>query len=470
MSRVAHSAWKFGFLLGLGLGLGAQTPLGNLVSEQSRTAFTTMGAGARAMGLGGAFIGVADDATAVSFNPSGLAQLLKPEVCFVGRGLNRQLSYSDFRSVSGPKDSDISDSLIGNSRFDPLLVAGTLPLRVGGRTLALQLSAQRAFSLALGDSRVLKEQPLNPTQGFPIRLDQRIDQAGQIDVYSAAVAYECSQRILVGLAVNRWKGRWTLESRSTRQDNLGSGYLALKQDNELSGQSYNLGLLWRWPSWSLGLVHRTAFGAEYTFGTNIASNLNLGGVKSSPMMTVGLHWPASSGIGLSVRPADRWLLALDFRHTRWSEAAFQSPTRSLNGLNFFDLDRSGRAPNSTTAHLGAEYLWVNARGWVIPLRGGLNREPQPVVDAKTGEQRVKYGASLGTGLKRGPYTLDLSYRYAWAKRQASQFLDPAQVITGSAATYIGTERTTEQRVDLSLIVQFERQPIEKLLRFLFLGD
>ena len=43
------------------------------------------------MGLGGAFIAVADDATAVSFNPAGLAQLLKPEASFVGRGFRRRI-------------------------------------------------------------------------------------------------------------------------------------------------------------------------------------------------------------------------------------------------------------------------------------------------------------------------------------------------------------------------------------------
>ncbi len=42
------------------------------------------GAGARAKGMGGAFIGVADDATAVSWNPAGLAQLDRPEASAVG--------------------------------------------------------------------------------------------------------------------------------------------------------------------------------------------------------------------------------------------------------------------------------------------------------------------------------------------------------------------------------------------------
>ncbi|MBW1856357.1 MAG: hypothetical protein JRJ00_17135, partial [Deltaproteobacteria bacterium] len=41
-----------------------------------------VGSGARAVGMGGAFIAVADDATAASWNPAGLTQLKKPEISF----------------------------------------------------------------------------------------------------------------------------------------------------------------------------------------------------------------------------------------------------------------------------------------------------------------------------------------------------------------------------------------------------
>ena len=41
-----------------------------------------VGSGARAMGMGGAFIAVADDATAASWNPAGLTQLKRPEISF----------------------------------------------------------------------------------------------------------------------------------------------------------------------------------------------------------------------------------------------------------------------------------------------------------------------------------------------------------------------------------------------------
>src|SRR5262245_37475869 len=44
---------------------------------------TTVGSGARAWGMGGAFVAVADDATAATWNPAGLAILQRPEITLV---------------------------------------------------------------------------------------------------------------------------------------------------------------------------------------------------------------------------------------------------------------------------------------------------------------------------------------------------------------------------------------------------
>ena len=59
-----------------------------------------VGSGARAMGMGGAFIAIADDATAASWNPAGLIQLEKPELSIVGAYFDRQ---EDFSSVAHPE-------------------------------------------------------------------------------------------------------------------------------------------------------------------------------------------------------------------------------------------------------------------------------------------------------------------------------------------------------------------------------
>jgi hypothetical protein len=58
-------------------------------------AFQQLGLGARALGLGGAFVGVADDATAGFWNPAGLVQIQKPTfgAFFRKMTLDRRLSY-----------------------------------------------------------------------------------------------------------------------------------------------------------------------------------------------------------------------------------------------------------------------------------------------------------------------------------------------------------------------------------------
>ncbi|MBK5257140.1 MAG: hypothetical protein JJE39_14010 [Vicinamibacteria bacterium] len=64
------------------MGSSAQAqPVQNIVLRNS---FSPVGTGARGLGMGGAFIAVADDGTAASFNPAGLSQLRRSEISLVG--------------------------------------------------------------------------------------------------------------------------------------------------------------------------------------------------------------------------------------------------------------------------------------------------------------------------------------------------------------------------------------------------
>lgn len=62
-------------------------------------AFLRMGLGARAIGMGGAFVAVADDGFASSFNPAGLIQIKKPTFSASYRfmSLDRKLSYVSYQ-------------------------------------------------------------------------------------------------------------------------------------------------------------------------------------------------------------------------------------------------------------------------------------------------------------------------------------------------------------------------------------
>ena len=92
----------------------------------------TLGSGARAYGMGGAFLARADDATAASWNPAGLSYLRVPELSLVGVSN----SFDVTRGLS-------SDSFQGQA-VD--FAAFTWPIGLGDVRGAVQLSYQRAIS------------------------------------------------------------------------------------------------------------------------------------------------------------------------------------------------------------------------------------------------------------------------------------------------------------------------------------
>jgi hypothetical protein len=52
--------------------------------------------GARALGMGGAFVGLADDTTAAASNPAGLAQLTRMQLAIEGRYISNDGEQSSF--------------------------------------------------------------------------------------------------------------------------------------------------------------------------------------------------------------------------------------------------------------------------------------------------------------------------------------------------------------------------------------
>src|SRR5215471_882181 len=73
--------------------------------------------GARSLGMGGAFLGLADDATAAYTNPAGLTQLLEPEISVEGRHTSYSVPYLaggsytvDPLNTSGLKSADANSS------------------------------------------------------------------------------------------------------------------------------------------------------------------------------------------------------------------------------------------------------------------------------------------------------------------------------------------------------------------------
>lgn len=470
-----RSLFSWTFPACVGLVLPAQTPanlpLGLLISQQSRTAFSVQGAGARAEGIGGAFTAVADDATAVSFNPAGLGQLLQPEISLVGMGYRRELDNRNFLSTDhDPAALNLSDSLVRDQRSLPTFMSATVPTKFLGKNLVFQLSWQRLFDLNQDTTQIVQE--TDPSGSLPAKyLAQRIQQKGQVNVWSAAVAYDFSPRFLVGVSFNVWRGSWDFQSNSDESEqplpNPNAEFAQIHEDDTLRGSNWNIGVLWRSEKLNVGAVYRSAFAARFDSRVSAQTNVVDSPLPGTYTAAYQLHWPETYGAGLAYRPHQQWLLALDWTRTSWSQASFMPMGGSLDNLNFFDLKENTQTPDAETLRFGTEYLLFSGDS-VIPLRVGIFKEPQPTVDSISGDIRVFRGYTLGIGWKVRSFGVDLAYKFSQSGRRASQFLEADEIASGrTVPSSQGHESIHDHRVFLSFNFRFGNEGTNRLLRWFF---
>ena len=73
-----------------------------------------VGSGARALGMGGAFIAVADDATAASWNPGGLIQLERPEISLVGDYTYKRVKFTSDEHPEIENTGEVDESRLNS--------------------------------------------------------------------------------------------------------------------------------------------------------------------------------------------------------------------------------------------------------------------------------------------------------------------------------------------------------------------
>ena len=97
-----------------------------------------VGSGARAVGMGGAFIAIADDATAASWNPGGLIQLETPELSIVGAQDFRSEAFS---SSSNPEINSTTRTKELNLNY----LSATYPFNFLKKNMIVSLNYQRLY-------------------------------------------------------------------------------------------------------------------------------------------------------------------------------------------------------------------------------------------------------------------------------------------------------------------------------------
>lgn len=331
--------------------------------------FNITGAGARAAGMSGAFIGVADDATAVVWNPAGLATLDRPEASIVTRLVTNDTDVDWENSWN-----EIYDDETKSENHNILNFASVVyPTVIDERPIVFGAAYQQQIDLNLDENTRTTE--------------------GGVTTITPAVGLQLSPVISIGAVANICGGTYDLKYKSDGREssydfsgfNLGAGLLFNME--ELSNpMPVSIGVLARFP---------------YTLKQEGTSN------------DFEYDMPLMVGIGAAFHIGESLTIATDYEMRKYSDSDdFE-----------FDLNEF---------RIGAEYLLVNDLG-VFPLRAGYKTKPTMETDYKVGalvvgddvyflyhpqdDQISGSGFSVGTGYIAERFGIDVAYTLSSYERK-----------------------------------------------------
>lgn len=397
-----------------------------------------VGSGARALGMGGAFIAVADDATAASWNPGGLTQLERPEISLV---------YG-WKWLEESFDSDTHPELNGNygvalDEVNYFSLAYPFQRTIAGRNLVLSLNYQRKYDFDREldvTFRDITALPLGNIVDIATRVDYR--QEGSLSTISPAFGFELTNRLSAGLVMNiwdsslvpgnEWKIRTDFKTRF-RINGMRPQYVwgeIVEDFDDVQGTNYTLGLLYR-PAerWSIGAVYHSRLSAdlEYTrlFRVRGGTPFFQSSYRKEDRT---IEFPSAYGLGIAYRfPNDKLTLSLDVTRRNWDEFV-QIDRRGVRTSPVSGLPKSDGFHEPTySIRFGGEYVFIDPsrpRPKFMPsVRAGFYYDPEPAsgrkdtpfgLDRGTGEPDDYFGLTVGGGvLFLNRVNIDAAYEYRW---------------------------------------------------------
>ena len=376
---------------------------------------TTVGSGARAWGMGGAFVAVADDATAATWNPAGLAILQRPEVTLVY--VPTDDSSFDYQGFTTQRDPSINGTYTGfASELDSHYIdyAGfAYPIISDNWNLVPQLSYQRAINR---DFRLTQRTPSFFAESDPLPFQQllleRSTQSQQgYDVLAASLAWSPRQEIALGVSINWWNVDVELTDDQTLSGATRSGPQAITVQRHLDQKgdalNANLGLMWRPISrMAVGLVYKTGFDLDLRVD-DVTTTRTPAATTDDQSGSGTINWPETIAFGISGRPIQQLLLSADWTTTNWSKTTYKG---SKDGRVVDEPFPGGTGvesqEDSRQLRLGAEYALIGEK-FAVPFRAGIFTDRQILRD-DAGEIVDIHGYSIGSGLTAGNWFFDLA--------------------------------------------------------------
>ncbi len=349
--------------------------------------------GTKAATMGGAFVGLANDYSAVFWNPAGLTQMKNQNFAVYGSFIIPAATYQfpqlgiDTQTISNTYPS----GALGY--FKPLsdnLVVGFLVYVPAGS--GAEWNGEDLMSLAEGQNLEWKSM------------------IGMV-TFSPAIAYKINDMVSIGATLNFNYGMLDFNMPGIGQysENLkGTGIGATLGLMVKPSEKVSLGLSFKTP------VKITATGEAKMEG---APYLGIPTLTATTDATREITWPMWFGAGVAFKPMDNLTVTADIQYTNWKkldeiDVNYDNQFWNLifSGLYNFHLNWE----DAIQYRFGFEY----ALNETLAVRGGFYYDPSPA-PADTLNillPEVSYNAvTIGLGYKSGNLRIDFGFEYLMGK-------------------------------------------------------
>ena len=343
----------------------------------------TFGIGARTMGMGGASLALADDFTALYWNPAGMAQIQKFEL------------FSSFSHNTASTEAYFSgDETTGTTRSQmrPNSIGFVYPFhaRRGGWAIAFGYNRPQNFDYQTAIQGV---DPSSGTEFSGLAVDERDVNSGGIGIWSFGTSVYISKRVLLGGSLDFWQGNSLNELDTTATDLLkvDSELSRFRYDDEIdreySGLGARIGLLAHLTdavSVGLTLVTPVELGVDERWYQSTRAVYDDGEELSdseSGIQAFDIERPFEIGTGIAVKLFNKQLIfAGDVQLTDWTQTRYDpAPAEDISQDNFEEFYAT-----TLQARLGVEYRIPTIDTHV---RLGYFRDTIPFTDAEVNNAR-----------------------------------------------------------------------------------
>lgn len=405
-----------------------------------------LGSGARARGMGGAFLAVSDDGSASTWNPAGL-----PYNEGVQTSMNWNLVHAAVENNPvgfGEASGDLGS--VGYWAF-------TAPMTIREHEFVIGVSYYRLMDIFYEDGIFSSFTTRSGALDVVQNVDTRRRSVGNLAAVNIlGIGTEITSNLTIGGGIHlalgdrkdqsffTWFSEPYVYQNVTFVDSL---IMNMTADIDYSGLFANLGFMYRGDKWSAALTYTSPWTLtqqlDYeTFMQNVRQNIHYEAMEALFITERKIEIPYSLGLGGSYQLTDKLLVALDYQFRKFKDGIISTQQTGEpregehegipNPASVF-TDFPTDWYNLHQVRLGAEYVMESNYGR-IPLRVGFRNEPMvtgntsgtrnnliqyyniPVFDimvdpGTSSEQNMGFAFAFGAGIHWSQIHLDFSYEH-----------------------------------------------------------